>query len=138
MARIATIDKKEDLAPQDQKVYDAIVQSRGVVGGPLRAGVRRASPSCTRAGGQQLARYGELANAVFLWIEGPGAAAVTSTVTMSESMVQPYRLSSTDWVPATREMADRAVRLRADHLKRLMPCRLRPPAAAGAPGVCTQ
>jgi 4-carboxymuconolactone decarboxylase len=37
MARIATIDKKEDLAPQDQKVYDAIAQSRGVVGGPWRA-----------------------------------------------------------------------------------------------------
>jgi 4-carboxymuconolactone decarboxylase len=37
MARIATIDKKEDLAPQDQRVYDAIAQSRGVVGGPWRA-----------------------------------------------------------------------------------------------------
>jgi 4-carboxymuconolactone decarboxylase len=34
MARIATIEKKEDLAPTDQKVYDAIAQSRGVVGGP--------------------------------------------------------------------------------------------------------
>ena len=37
MARIATIDKKEDLAPEDQKVYDAIAQSRGAVGGPWRA-----------------------------------------------------------------------------------------------------
>jgi 4-carboxymuconolactone decarboxylase len=37
MARIATIDKKEDLAPQDQKFYDAIVESRGTVGGPWRA-----------------------------------------------------------------------------------------------------
>jgi 4-carboxymuconolactone decarboxylase len=37
MARIATIDKKEDLAAQDQKVYDAIAQSRGAVGGPWRA-----------------------------------------------------------------------------------------------------
>jgi len=37
MARIATIDKKEDLAPENQKVYDAIAQSRGVVGGPWRA-----------------------------------------------------------------------------------------------------
>ena len=34
MARIATIDNKADLAPEDQKVYDAIAQSRGVVGGP--------------------------------------------------------------------------------------------------------
>jgi 4-carboxymuconolactone decarboxylase len=37
MARIATIDKREDLAGQDQKIYDAIAQSRGVVGGPWRA-----------------------------------------------------------------------------------------------------
>jgi 4-carboxymuconolactone decarboxylase len=37
MARIATIDKKEDLAPEDHKVYDAIAQSRGAVGGPWRA-----------------------------------------------------------------------------------------------------
>ena len=37
MARIATIAKKEDLAPEHQKVYDAIAQSRGVVGGPWLA-----------------------------------------------------------------------------------------------------
>ena len=37
MARIATITKKEDLGPQDQKVYEAIAQSRGVVGGPWLA-----------------------------------------------------------------------------------------------------
>ncbi|HEV8724422.1 MAG TPA: carboxymuconolactone decarboxylase family protein [Candidatus Binatia bacterium] len=37
MARIATIDKREDLAAGDQKVYDAIAQSRGVVGGPWLA-----------------------------------------------------------------------------------------------------
>jgi 4-carboxymuconolactone decarboxylase len=37
MARITTIDKKADLAPADQKIYDAIAQSRGVVGGPWRA-----------------------------------------------------------------------------------------------------
>ena len=37
MARIATIDKKEDLQPQDHKIYDAIAQSRGVVGGPWKA-----------------------------------------------------------------------------------------------------
>ena len=36
MARIATIDKKEDLKPEDQKIYDAIAQSRGVVGGPWK------------------------------------------------------------------------------------------------------
>jgi 4-carboxymuconolactone decarboxylase len=37
MARIATIDKKEDLAPENQPIYDAIAQSRGVVGGPWLA-----------------------------------------------------------------------------------------------------
>lgn len=37
MARIATIDKKEDLSTEDQKIYDAIAQSRGAVGGPWRA-----------------------------------------------------------------------------------------------------
>lgn len=37
MARIATIDKKEDLKPEDQKIFDAIAQSRGAVGGPWRA-----------------------------------------------------------------------------------------------------
>jgi 4-carboxymuconolactone decarboxylase len=35
MARIATIQKKEDLAPEHQPVYDSIAASRGVVGGPF-------------------------------------------------------------------------------------------------------
>jgi 4-carboxymuconolactone decarboxylase len=37
MARIATIDKKEDLAAKDQQVYDSIAASRGIVGGPWLA-----------------------------------------------------------------------------------------------------
>jgi 4-carboxymuconolactone decarboxylase len=37
MARIATIDKKENLDQDGQKVYDAIAASRGVVGGPWLA-----------------------------------------------------------------------------------------------------
>lgn len=37
MARIATIHNKEELDPAGQKVYDAIAQSRGVVGGPWLA-----------------------------------------------------------------------------------------------------
>jgi 4-carboxymuconolactone decarboxylase len=37
MARIATIQKKEDLAPENQPVYDSIAASRGVVGGPFVA-----------------------------------------------------------------------------------------------------
>lgn len=37
MARIATIDKKDDLAPEHQPIYDAILKSRGAVGGPWLA-----------------------------------------------------------------------------------------------------
>ena len=37
MARIAIIEKKEDLPPEHQSIYDAIAQSRGVVGGPFLA-----------------------------------------------------------------------------------------------------
>jgi len=37
MARIATIQKKEHLAPEYQPVYDSIAASRGVVGGPFLA-----------------------------------------------------------------------------------------------------
>jgi 4-carboxymuconolactone decarboxylase len=37
MARIATINKKEDIAPEQQHIYDAIAASRGVVGGPWLA-----------------------------------------------------------------------------------------------------
>src|SRR6266567_1616242 len=37
MARIATIDKKEELAPEFHNIYDAIAQSRGIVGGPFLA-----------------------------------------------------------------------------------------------------
>jgi len=37
MARIATINKKDDLAPEHQHIYEAIAASRGVVGGPWLA-----------------------------------------------------------------------------------------------------
>lgn len=37
MARIATIDKREDLDQEGQNAYDAIAASRGVVGGPWLA-----------------------------------------------------------------------------------------------------
>ena len=37
MARIATIDKKDDRAPEHQPIYDAIRKSRGAVGGPWLA-----------------------------------------------------------------------------------------------------
>lgn len=37
MARIATVDRKEDLAPEHHPIFDAIAQSRGLVGGPWLA-----------------------------------------------------------------------------------------------------
>jgi predicted nucleic acid-binding protein len=37
------------------------------------------------------ARYGALADAVFTWIEAPGDGAVTSTITMTELLVQHLR-----------------------------------------------
>lgn len=37
MARIATIEKKQNLPPEHQPIYDAIAQSRGAVGGPFLA-----------------------------------------------------------------------------------------------------
>ena len=55
MARIATITKKEDLAPEHQKVYDAIAQSRGVVGGPWLALLH--SPELAAAHGMHLGGY---------------------------------------------------------------------------------
>lgn len=76
-------------------------------------------------------KYGELADAVFTWLEGPRAEAVTSTITMLELLVQPYRLSDIDrvnqfyallssyphlmWVVPTLEIADLGARLRAEH-----------------------
>jgi 4-carboxymuconolactone decarboxylase len=37
MARIATIDKKEELAPEHRPIYEEIARSRGRVGGPFVA-----------------------------------------------------------------------------------------------------
>ena len=64
-------------------------------------------------------------------MEGPRAEAVTSTITMLELLVQPYRLSDIDrvnqfyallssyphltWVAPALEIADLGARLRAEH-----------------------
>jgi 4-carboxymuconolactone decarboxylase len=37
MVRIAPVEKREDLQPEHQPIYDAIAQSRGAVGGPFLA-----------------------------------------------------------------------------------------------------
>jgi len=76
-------------------------------------------------------RYVDLTEHVFAWLEQPNHSAVTSTVTMTELLVQPYRsrddrqvdefysLLSTypnlDWVSPSLAIADTAARIRAAH-----------------------
>jgi predicted nucleic acid-binding protein len=76
-------------------------------------------------------RYVGLADSVFTWIEQPGHTAVTSTITMTELLVSPYRESDDirvnlfygllttyphlDWVAPDLAIADLAARFRALH-----------------------
>jgi predicted nucleic acid-binding protein len=86
-------------------------------------------------------RYVELTDHIFTWLERPEHAAVTSTITMTELLVQPYRNSeeqrvnefyallstypNLDWIAPDLEVGDTAARIRASH-------RLRTPAALQA------
>ena len=104
--------------------------------GPLRAFLRRHRRIAldTSVFIYQLeanARYLALTDQIFTWIERPGGKAVTSTITMTELLVQPYRaadqqqadefyvLLSTfpnlEWIAPNLEIADRAAKLRAFH-----------------------
>jgi len=76
-------------------------------------------------------RYTDLTNHVFAWLEQTGHAAVASTITMTELLVQPYRMSdfqqvnefyallstypNLDWVAPSLLVADTAARIRAAH-----------------------
>lgn len=76
-------------------------------------------------------RYCGLTDRIFSWIEEPYHSAVTSTITMTELLVQPYRngdeqhvnefygLLSTypnlDWIRPDLDVADAAARIRAAH-----------------------
>ena len=76
-------------------------------------------------------RYVGLTDLVFSWLERPSHTAVTSTITMTELLVQPYRqaddeqvdefygLLSTypnlDWIAPDLAIADAAARIRAAH-----------------------
>ncbi len=76
-------------------------------------------------------RYSALTDEIFAWLDGPGHSAVTSTVTMTELLVQPYRdsgqlrvnqfyaLLSTypnlDWIAPSLAIADIAANIRATH-----------------------
>jgi predicted nucleic acid-binding protein len=80
-------------------------------------------------------KYMALADQVFGWLEKPGHSGVTSTITMTELLVQPYRnddqrradafygLLSTypnlTWITPDLEIADIAARLRARYQLRI-------------------
>ena len=75
-------------------------------------------------------KYVEVVHPIFQWLEEPGAFAVTSTVTMLEVLVHPYRKSDIDtvnrfyallstypnlhWMDLTLPVADAAARIRAE------------------------
>lgn len=76
-------------------------------------------------------RYVALTDPLFAWLERPAHTAVTSTITMTELLVQPYRDSGEKrvnqfyallstypnliWIAPDLEIADIAARLRAAH-----------------------
>lgn len=76
-------------------------------------------------------RYVALTDHIFSWLERPASQAITSTITMTELLVQPYRdsdeqrvdefyaLVSTypnlDWIAPSLEVADLAAQIRAVH-----------------------
>jgi len=76
-------------------------------------------------------RYAGLTDPIFAWIATQAHSAVTSTITMTELLVQPYRDSredkidafyaqlstfpNLDWIDADLEIADLAARFRAQH-----------------------
>jgi predicted nucleic acid-binding protein len=76
-------------------------------------------------------RYVSLTNPVFEWLNQQGSQAVTSTVTMAELLVHPYRddnekladefygllsvYPNLEWIVPTLEIADLAARIRAKH-----------------------
>jgi predicted nucleic acid-binding protein len=76
-------------------------------------------------------RYVGLTDHIFAWLEQPEHAAVTSTINMTELLVQPYRDSkeqrvdefysllatypNLDWIAPDLAIADTAARIRATH-----------------------
>lgn len=78
---------------------------------------------------EENARYIAAVEAIFRWVEIPGRRAVTSTVTMLELLVRPYRMADLDqvdlfysllstypnleWAVTDLNIADRAAELRA-------------------------
>jgi predicted nucleic acid-binding protein len=73
-------------------------------------------------------KYGPLTRLIFAWLEQPGHRAVTSTLTMTELLVKPYRegdqqgvdacfalflmFPNLEWVPLSLHISDEAARIR--------------------------
>jgi predicted nucleic acid-binding protein len=92
-------------------------------------------------------KYVDIVAPIFLWLEGPRAQAVTSTITMLELLVQPYRAADIDrvnkfyallstfphleWIAPSLRIADLGAQLRAEH-------RLRTPDALQAATAITR
>jgi predicted nucleic acid-binding protein len=80
---------------------------------------------------EQNPKYLNVVDPIFAWLEGPRTHAVTSTITMLELLVQPYRLADIDrvnrfyallttfphleWIAPTLTIADLGARLRAEY-----------------------
>ncbi len=76
-------------------------------------------------------RYVNLTHPIFQWLEQPGSRAVTSTITMTEILIQPYRDNEQDlidkfkgllfiypnleWISPDLKIAGRAAEIRAHH-----------------------
>ncbi len=76
-------------------------------------------------------RYLPCTDPIFSWLERHGSRAITSTITMTELLVQPYRLGdeqladqlygllstypNLEWIAPNLEIADAAARIRAEH-----------------------
>ncbi len=99
-------------------------------------------------------RYLPLTGHIFSWLAAASSNAVTSTITMTELLVQPYRNSddrrvdeffallstypNLDWVAPSLEIADMAARLRATHRLKTPDALLAATAAcSGATGLIT-
>jgi len=79
-------------------------------------------------------KYFQVANAVFEWLDRPGSSAVTSTVALTEILVQPYKnanlpqaqnfyallttIPNLEWIAPSLHIADSAAWLRARYRMR--------------------
>ena len=79
--------------------------------------------------------YFHFTDSIFIWLDEPRAQAITSTITLLELLVQPYRLGDIDrvdkfyalfstfphleWLAPTLEIADMGARFRAEYSLRI-------------------